>query len=327
MQMYDEWAREVRTLAGKRRAVILAHNYQVPWIQDVADYVGDSLQLSQHAAATDADTIVFCGVHFMAETAKILSPQKTVLIPDLDAGCSLASAVTAEDVRRWRDEHPGALVVSYVNTSAEVKAESDICCTSSNAVDVVRALPEDREILFLPDMFLGAHVERQTGRKMHLWMAECHVHAGIGAQEMRAKVEANPGAELLIHPECGCSTAAMYLLSEGELPADRTKILSTGGMVKESKLSSATKYLVATETGILHQLRKGNPDAEFEAINEYAVCQYMKTITPAKLLRSLRDGVFEVTVPEDIRVRAYRAVERMVEISPASARPAAVAAS
>jgi quinolinate synthase len=327
MQTYDEWAREVRTLAGKRRAVILAHNYQVPWIQDVADYVGDSLQLSQHAAETDADTIVFCGVHFMAETAKILSPQKTVLIPDLDAGCSLASSVTAEDVRRWRDEHPGALVVSYVNTSAEVKAESDVCCTSSNAVDVVRALPEDREILFLPDMFLGAHVERQSGRKMHLWMAECHVHAGIGAQEMRAKVEANPDAELLIHPECGCSTAAMYLLSEGELPADRTKILSTGGMVKESKLSSATKYLVATETGILHQLRKGNPDAEFEAINEYAVCQYMKTITPAKLLRSLRDGVFEVTVPEDTRVRAYRAVQRMVEISPASARPAAVAAS
>jgi quinolinate synthase len=327
MQTFDEWAREVRTLAGKRRAVILAHNYQVPWIQDVADYVGDSLQLSQLAAETDADTIVFCGVHFMAETAKILSPQKTVLIPDLDAGCSLASAVTAEDVRRWRDEHPGALVVSYVNTSAEVKAESDICCTSSNAVDVVRTLPEDREILFLPDMFLGAHVERQTGRKMHLWMAECHVHAGIGAQEMRAKAEANPEAEILIHPECGCSTAAMYLLSEGELPADRTKILSTGGMVKESKVSSAKKFLVATETGILHQLRKANPDAEFEAINEYAVCQYMKTITPAKLLRSLRDGVFEVTVPEDIRVRAYRAVERMVAVSPASARPAAVAAS
>ena len=327
MQTFDEWAREVRTLAGKRRAVILAHNYQVPWIQDVADYVGDSLQLSQHAAATDADTIVFCGVHFMAETAKILSPQKTVLIPDLDAGCSLASAVTAEDVRRWREEYPGALVVSYVNTSAEVKAESDICCTSSNAVDVVRALPDDRELLFMPDMFLGAHVERQTGRKMHLWMAECHVHAGIGAQEMRAKADANPDAELLIHPECGCSTAAMYLLSEGELPADRTKILSTGGMVKESKVSSAKKFLVATETGILHQLRKGNPEAEFEAINEYAVCQYMKTITPAKLLRSLQDGVFEVTVPEDIRVRAYRAVERMVEISPASARPAAVAAS
>jgi quinolinate synthase len=327
MQTYDEWAREVRTLAGKRRAVILAHNYQVPWIQDVADYVGDSLQLSQHAAATEAETIVFCGVHFMAETAKILSPEKTVLIPDLDAGCSLASSITAEDVRQWRDEHPGAVVVAYVNTSAEVKAESDICCTSSNAVDVVRSLPEDQEILFLPDMFLGAHVERQTGRKLHLWMAECHVHAGIGAQEMRAKAEANPDAEILIHPECGCSTAALYLLSDGVLPSDRTKILSTGGMVKESKVSSASKFLVATETGILHQLRRGNPDAEFEAINEYAVCQYMKTITPPKLLRSLREGVFEVNVPEDVRLRARRAVERMIEIIPSSARPAAVAAS
>jgi quinolinate synthase len=327
MQTYEEWAREVRTLAGDRRAVILAHNYQVPWIQDVADFVGDSLQLSQHAAATDAQTIVFCGVHFMAETAKILSPDKTVLIPDPDAGCSLAAAVTAADVCRWRDEHPGALVVAYVNTSAAVKAESDVCCTSSNAVDVVRSLPEDREILFLPDMFLGAHVERQTGRKMHLWMAECHVHAGIGAQEMRAKVQANPDAELLIHPECGCSTAALYLLSDGVLPQERTKILSTGGMVKESQVSPAKKFLVATETGILHQLRRGNPDAAFEPINEYAVCQYMKAITPAKLLRSLSEGVFEVTVPEDIRVRARRAVERMIEIIPASARPAAVTAS
>src|SRR5205809_2126987 len=304
---YEQWAREIRRLAGERRAVVLAHNYQVPWIQDVADFVGDSLQLSRQAAATDADTIVFCGVHFMAETAKILSPHKTVLIPDLDAGCSLASAITAEDVRRWKEEHPGAAVVAYVNTTAEVKAESDICCTSSNAVDVVRSIPEDREILFLPDMFLGAHVERQTGRKLHLWLAECHVHAGIGAQEMRAKAEANPDAELLIHPECGCSTAAMYLLGEGELPADRTKILSTGGMVRESKDSPATRFLVATETGILHQLRKGNPGATFEAINENAVCQYMKRITPAKLLRSLREGVFEVTVPEDVRERAARA--------------------
>jgi quinolinate synthase len=217
--------------------------------------------------------------------------------------------------------------VAYVNTTAEVKAESDICCTSSNAVDVVRSVPESQEILFLPDMFLGAHVERQTGRKLHLWMAECHVHAGIGAQEMRAKAEANPDAEILIHPECGCSTAALYLLSDGVLPSDRTKILSTGGMVKESKASAARKFLVATETGILHQLRRGNPDAEFEAINEYAVCQYMKTITPAKLLRSLREGVFEVTVPEDVRARASRSVERMIEIIPASARPAAVAAS
>ena len=200
---YERWAEEVRRLAANRRAVILAHNYQVPWIQDVADFVGDSLQLSRQAADTDAETIVFCGVHFMAETAKILSPHKTVLIPDLDAGCSLASSITAEDVRSWKEEYPGAVVVAYVNTTAEVKAESDICCTSSNAVDVVRSIPEDREILFLPDMFLGAHVERQTGRKLHLWLAECHVHAGIGAQEMRAKVEAMPDAELLIHPECG----------------------------------------------------------------------------------------------------------------------------
>src|SRR5213593_2669621 len=329
MQTFDEWAREVRILAGERRAVILAHNYQVPWIQDVADFVGDSLQLSRQAADTDAGTIVFCGVHFMAETAKILSPHKTVLIPDLDAGCSLASSITGEDVRRWKDQYPGAVVVAYVNTTAEVKAESDICCTSSNAVDVVRSVPEDREILFLPDMFLGAHVERQTGRKMHLWMAECHVHAGIGAVEMREKVEANPDAEILIHPECGCSTAAMYLLTDGVLPADRTKILSTSGMVTESKRSSASKFLVATETGILHQLRKGNPDAVFEPINEYAVCQYMKRITPAKLLRSLREGVFEVTVPEDIRRRALRAVQRMIEIGPTAgvAIPAGVSSS
>jgi quinolinate synthase len=316
MATYEDWAREVRRLASERNAVILAHNYQVPWIQDVADFVGDSLQLSRQAAQTAAQTIVFCGVHFMAETAKILSPGKTVLIPDLDAGCSLASSITAEDVRRWKDEYPGAAVVAYVNTTAEVKAESDICCTSSNAVDVVRSIPDDREILFLPDMFLGAHVERQTGRKMHLWLGECHVHAGIGAQEMRELAEAHPEAELLIHPECGCSTAAIYLLGQGELPADRTKVLSTGGMVRESKTSSANTFLVATETGILHQLRKGNPDKVFQPVNEYAVCQYMKRITPQKLLHSLREGVFEVTVPEKVRIRAARAVERMIAIGP-----------
>jgi quinolinate synthase len=316
-ESFDEWARRVRRLAGERRAVILAHNYQVPWIQDVADFVGDSLALSRQAAQTDAETIVFCGVHFMAETAKILSPDKTVLLPDLGAGCSLAATITAEDVRAWKAEHPGAAVVAYVNTTAEVKAESDICCTSSNAVEVVRSIPEDREILFLPDMFLGAHVERQTGRKLHLWMGECHVHAGIGAQEMRARAEAEPDAELLIHPECGCSSAAIYLLGEGVLPADRTKVLSTGGMVREAASSPASRFLVATETGILHQLRKANPDKTFEPINEYAVCQYMKTITPAKLLRSLEEGVFEVRVPEEIRVRAAAAVERMIALGPA----------
>jgi quinolinate synthase len=315
---YESWAREVRRLAGERRAVILAHNYQVPWIQDVADFVGDSLALSRQAAETEADVIVFCGVHFMAETAKILSPEKTVLIPDLGAGCSLSASITADQLREWKAEHPGAVVVAYVNTSAEVKAESDICCTSSNAVEVVQSIPADQEILFLPDMFLGAHVERQSGRKMHLWMGECHVHAGIGSQEMQARAEADPDAELLIHPECGCSSAAIYLLSEGVLPADRTKVLSTGGMVKEAGESTASKFLVATETGILHQLRKAAPGKVFEPINEYAVCRYMKTITPEKLLRSLKDMVFEVTVPEDIRVRAARAVERMVEISPAS---------
>jgi quinolinate synthase len=319
---YDEWAREVRRLANERRAVILAHNYQVPWIQDVADFVGDSLQLSRQAAESDAETIVFCGVHFMAETAKILSPDKTVLIPDLDAGCSLSDSITADDVRAWKGEHPGAVVVTYVNTSAEVKAESDICCTSSNAVDVVRSIPEGREILFLPDMFLGAHVERMTGRRMHVWMGECHVHAGISPEELRAKAEASPDAELLIHPECGCSTQAMWMLSEGVLPQERTKVLSTGGMVKESRASDAKRFLVATETGILHQLRKGNPGKAFEPVNEYAVCRYMKTITPEKLLRSLREGVFGVTVPEDVRVRAAEAVERMVAIGPDAARPA-----
>src|SRR2546422_8482128 len=206
---YEEWARQVRRLAGFRRAVILAHNYQVPWIQDVADFVGDSLALSRQAAETEAEVIVFCGVHFMAETAKILSPAKTVLLPDLEAGCSLAASITADDLRAWKAEHPGAAVVSYVNTTAEVKAESDICCTSSNAVEVVRSIPEDQEILFLPDMFLGAHVERQTGRKMHVWMGECHVHAGIGPQDLKARVEAEPDAELLIHPEGGCSSEAI----------------------------------------------------------------------------------------------------------------------
>src|SRR6266508_1830609 len=311
---FAEWAGEVRRLASERRAIILAHNYQVPWIQDVADYVGDSLQLSRQAAETDAETIVFCGVHFMAETAKILSPDKTVLIPDVEAGCSLSATITADQLREWKAEYPGAVVVAYVNTSAEVKAESDICCTSSNAAEVVRSVAPDREILFLPDMFLGAHVERQTGRKMHVWMGECHVHAGIGAGELRAKAEAEPEAELLIHPECGCASSALYLLGEGVLPAERTKILSTGGMVREALESDATKFLIATETGIIHQLRKGNPGKIFEPVNEYAVCQYMKTITPARLLRSVRDGVFEIEVPEDIRVRAHRAVQRMIEI-------------
>ena len=311
---YAEWAAEVRALAAARDAVILAHNYQVPWIQDVAHFVGDSLELSRKAADTDAAEIVFCGVHFMAETAKILSPDKRVLIPDLEAGCSLADTITGEQVRAWKAEHPGAAVVAYINTTAEVKAEADVCCTSSNAAAVVSSIPEGREILFLPDMFLGAHVERVTGRKMEIWMGECHVHAGIGSQELKDMTAQNPDAELLIHPECGCASAALYLASEGELPADRTHILSTGGMIRHGLDRPGGKFIVATETGILHRLRKDNPSAEFLAANEDAVCRYMKTITPEKLLRTLREGVFEVTVPDDVARRARRAIERMIAI-------------
>src|SRR3989440_10511291 len=245
---YETWADEVRELARARDAVILAHNYQVPWIQDVAHFVGDSLELSRKAAETNAREIVFCGVHFMAETAAILSPDKRVLIPDLEAGCSLAATIDAEQLRAWKSDVPGAAVVAYVNTAAEVKAEADICCTSSNAAAVVRSIPEDREILFLPDMFLGAHVERVTGRKLQLWMGECHVHAGIGAQELRDLAGAHPDAELLIHPECGCASAALDLASEGELPADRTHILSTGGMIRHGPERQGGRFIVATET-------------------------------------------------------------------------------
>src|SRR6266511_4201978 len=315
MQTFDEWAREVRILAGERRAVILAHNYQVPWIQDVADFVGDSLALSRQAAETDAETIVFCGVHFMAETAKILSPQKTVLIPDLDAGCSLASAISAEDLRRWKDEHPGAAVVAYVNTTAEIKAETDICCTSSNAADVVRSIPEDREILFLPDQFLGAHVKRVTGRQnMHIWAGECHVHAGIDGATLVAKAAAEPDADLLIHPECGCATSALYLAGEGLVPAQRVKVLSTGGMVEAARRTTAKKVLVATEIGMLHQLRAAKTGVDFLPVNDRASCRYMKLITPAKLLRSLREGVDEVTVPADVAAQARSSVGRMIAI-------------
>ena len=309
------WAEDVRRLARQRDAVILAHNYQLPEIQDIADHVGDSLALSRLAATVDASTIVFCGVHFMAETAKILSYDKTVLIPDERAGCSLADTITADQLRAWKAEHPGAAVVSYVNTTAAVKAETDICCTSSNAVDVVASIDPDTEILFCPDQFLGAHVQRLTGRdNMHIWMGECHVHAGINGADLRARVEAEPEAELFIHPECGCATSALYLASSGVVPAERTKILSTSGMVTAAQETTASKVLVATETGMLHQLRKANPLVIFEPINRAAVCKYMKMITPAKLLRSLQTLTDEVTVPSDIADRARLSVERMIAI-------------
>jgi quinolinate synthase len=309
------WADEVRRLARERDAVILAHNYQLAEIQDVADHVGDSLGLSRIAANVDASTIVFCGVHFMAETAKILSPDKTVLIPDAKAGCSLADTITADQLRAWKAEHPGAAVVSYVNTTAAVKAETDICCTSSNAVEVVESIPADREVLFCPDQFLGAHVQRLTGRQnMHIWMGECHVHAGINGADLRARIEAEPDAELFIHPECGCATSALYLAGVGVVPAERTKILSTSGMIEAAERTTASKVLVATETGMLHQLTRANPLVLFEPVNRAAVCKYMKMITPDKLLRSLREGTDVVDVDPETAQRARAAVERMIAI-------------
>jgi quinolinate synthase len=297
---------EVKALARERGAVILAHNYQVPEVQDVADYVGDSLGLSRQAAATGEDTIVFCGVHFMAETAKILSPEKTVLIPDLDAGCSLAASITAEQLKRWKAENPGAVVVSYVNTTAEVKAETDYCCTSGNAKAVIEAIPRDQEILFLPDMYLGLWLEKVTGRKLNIWLGECHVHAGIRPSDIERWTESD--AELLVHPECGCASQCMAFGNE------RTHILSTEGMINFGKRSPKQRFLVATETGILHRLRKEAPGKQFEAVSERAICKYMKMITLEKLRDSLRDWKFEVTVEPTIAERARGAIERMVAL-------------
>jgi quinolinate synthase len=309
------WQDDVRRLAAQRDAVVLAHNYQAPEIQDVADHVGDSLALSRIAAGTDASTIVFAGVYFMAETAKLLSPAKTVLIPTKAAGCSLADTITADQLRAWKAEHPGAVVVAYVNTSAAVKAESDICCTSSNAVGVVAGIPADRPILFLPDQFLGAHVKRLTGRGyMHIWMGECHVHAGISPTDVRNQVAAHPEAELLIHPECGCATSALWLTGTGDLPADRTHILSTGGMAEVARGLTSDVALVATEIGMLHQLRRVNQHTTFLPMNPKASCRFMKMTTPELLLRCLREGRDEVVIDEAIAGPARRAVERMVAV-------------
>jgi quinolinate synthase len=317
---------EIRALARARNAVILAHNYERPEVQDVADYVGDSLGLSREAARTDADVIVFCGVHFMAETAAILSPDKTVLLPDLAAGCSLASMIDADQLRAWKAEHPGAVVVSYVNTTAEVKAESDYCCTSGNAIEVVNSIPADTEILFLPDMFLGNHVRRMTGRtNMHVWLGECHVHAGIDPEHISLQRAAHPGAEFLIHPECGCSTSVLEAISAGDVDAEGVQILSTEGMIRRPALSDAEEYIVATEVGILHRLRRENPTKRFFAANDRAVCAYMKVTTLPKVLRSLERMEHRITVDPGIRARALRAIERMVAIggqTPLSPAPA-----
>jgi quinolinate synthase len=311
---------EVRALAAERDAVILAHNYQVPEVQDVAHYVGDSLGLSQQAAAAGESVIAFCGVHFMAETASILCPDKTVLIPDLDAGCSLADSITADQLRAWKAQHPGAIVVMYVNTTAEVKAETDYCVTSSNAVKVVehiyREHGEDTEILFGPDMFLGAYVEKTIGKRMRVWDGECHVHAGIRPSDIAATREAHPGADFLIHPECGCSTSVMEYVAAGDVEAEGVHMLSTGGMLDYAKHAKpGTTAIMATETGMLHPLRMAAPEVDFVAANEAASCRFMKMITLTGLRDALRDLKHEVKVPAEIAERARLPIERMVAIS------------
>jgi quinolinate synthase len=305
---------EISALRRKRNAVILAHNYEYGEIQDLADYVGDSLGMAQYAAKSDAPVLVVCGVHFMAETSAILSPEKTVLIPDPEAGCSLAASITGAQLRAWKAEHPGAVVVSYVNTTAEVKAESDYCCTSGNAERVIRAIPEDKEILFLPDMFLGSYLRQQTGRNLHLWAGECHVHAAIRPAMVERQRAALPDAELLIHPECGCVSSTMHYLATGKLSPEGTHILSTEGMIRHAAASEASQFIIATEIGVLHRMRKANPAKEFLPIDESISCKYMKLITLEKVRDCLRDMTHVVTVEPELAARARGAIERMIEL-------------
>lgn len=305
---------EINKLKEQKNAVILAHNYQIPDVQDISDYVGDSLGLSQQAAETDADTIIFCGVHFMAETASIISPHKTVLIPDLDAGCSLADSITADQLRAWKAENPEAVVVSYINTTAAIKAESDYCCTSSNAVQIVESIPEDKQVLFLPDKFLGTYVEMITGRDLNIWDGACHVHEKIGELNLGEKQKEYPDAEVLIHPECGCSTSCM-MKSAMYFDCEEAHIHSTSGMLNQARESEAEEFVVATETGILHRMRKENPGKKFYPANEESVCEYMKMITLEKLHDSLKNDRFEVKVPEDMVEKARLPIERMLSIA------------
>ena len=321
-----ELSEEVRALAAQRNAVILAHNYQVPEVQDVAGLTGDSLQLSREAASTGAEVIAFCGVHFMAETASVLSPEKTVLIPDPDAGCSLSDSITAGQLRAWKAKHPGAVAVMYVNTSAEVKAETDYCCTSSNAVKVVehiwREHGADAEILFGPDMWLGSFVARELAladdperyARFHVWDGECHVHAGIRPDDITAMRSEHPGAEFLIHPECGCSTQALEYVAAGDLDPEGVQMLSTSGMLRHVKEHPDGEFIVATETGMLYPLQQAAPEARLIEANRMAFCKYMKMITLPKLRDSLRDLKYEVKVPADVAARARLPIERMVAI-------------
>jgi len=307
---------EILRLKKEKDVLVLAHNYQVPEVQDVADYVGDSLGLARQAAKTSQKTVLFCGVHFMAETAAITCPDKKVLIPDLAAGCSLSDTITANELRKWKNEHPGAITVGYVNTTAEVKAELDYCCTSSNAVNVVKSIPENKEILFLPDMFLGSYVAKMTNRKnMFIWAGECHVHAGIRSQDVQEKLNQYTEAEFLVHPECSCTSSLMYDVAVGDYKNRQVQILSTEGMMNHARSSQAKRFVVATETGILYRMRQQNPQKEFFPVSENAVCQYMKMITLDKVYASLREDKYEVRVPKKIAQKAQLAIERMLAIS------------
>ena len=315
IELIEDISNEIKYLKEKKNAVILSHNYQLPEIQDVSDFIGDSLNLSLEAANTTADTIVFCGVHFMAETASILCPRKTVLIPDLEAGCSLASTINIEQLRRWKEKYPNAVVVSYVNTTAEIKAESDYCCTSSNAIKIVNSIPKDKTILFLPDMFLGSYIASETERNIHIWPGECHVHADMRIEDVNKKLEEVKNAEFLIHPECGCVSKYLYHLSEDDIKNKQTHILSTEGMVKRVKESQNNKFVIATEVGILHRINKEVNNKELIPLKEDAICKYMKMITLEKLHKSLKNNIFEVKVPEKIANKARLSIERMIEIT------------
>ena len=306
---------EIRRLAKERNAIILAHNYQRAEVQDVADFVGDSLGLSRRAAEVEEDVIVFCGVHFMAETAKVLSPEKTVLLPNLEAGCSLADTITPEEVRGWRRQFPDYVAVGYVNTTAAVKAELDYCSTSGNVLDVIDAIPEEKGILFLPDMFLGAHVRRmRPHRKVEVWMGECHVHAGIDIDSLQAAREAHPKSEVLVHPECGCASRLLYRMADGDLPPDGIHIASTEGMINLTRDLDADTFIIATETGIIHRMRQMAPEKRFVPADRAAECAYMKTITLVDVRDALAKNQHVIDVPADIRERALGAIERMVQL-------------
>ena len=307
--------KEIQKLKQETNTVILAHNYQIPQVQDVADFVGDSLNLSRQAARVKEENILFCGVHFMAETAAIISPEKNVFIPDLEAGCSLSDSITIQQLREWKDSHPGAITVGYVNTTAEIKSELDYCCTSSNAIHVVNAIPKEKEILFLPDMFLGAYVAKMTNRdNMKIWAGECHVHAGITPDVVREKLAQLSNPEFIIHPECSCTTPILYDTVANGYGQQTINILSTEGMVKHVRESTAQNFLIATETGILHRMRQENPKKTFVAASDEAECKYMKMITLEKVYDSILRGQYQVTIPKDIADKARLSIQRMLEL-------------